>query len=141
MFLTKTGQSLCLHSPRPLAKMVSQTATPMHLLLGPSKDALRNEFVGKSLDGIRTPALVIDRSLFAKNCAGMHQRAEEWGASFRAHLKTHKVCIRCRVQRLSIVHDTIVKSDIRGIKITTCLRPGPFSCCSRINITGGLVSC
>ncbi|EKM83905.1 hypothetical protein AGABI1DRAFT_66972 [Agaricus bisporus var. burnettii JB137-S8] len=81
--------------------MVSQTATPLHLLLGPIKDALRNDFVGKSLDGIRTPALVIDRSLFAKNCASMHQRAEEWGATFRAHLKTHKTTEGSRLQLVS----------------------------------------
>lgn len=72
-------------------KMVSQTTTPIDLLLGPSKDALKSKFVGKSLDGIRTPAFIVDRSLFAKNCASMHKRAEEWGATFRAHLKTHKV--------------------------------------------------
>lgn len=71
--------------------MVPQTSTPYHLLLRPNKDALRSEFVGKSLDGIRTPALIIDRHQFAKNCASMHQRAMEWGATFRAHLKTHKV--------------------------------------------------
>lgn len=76
-----------------LQKMVSQSTTPIELLLGPSKDALRSQFVGKSLDGIRTPAFIVDRSLFAKNCAGMHKRAEEWGATFRAHLKTHKVRI------------------------------------------------
>ena len=73
--------------------MVIQTTTPYHLLLNPNKDTLRNEFLGKLVDTVRTPALVIDRDVFAQNCAQMHRRALEWGASFRAHLKTHKVCI------------------------------------------------
>ncbi|KAF5356085.1 hypothetical protein D9756_003737 [Leucocoprinus leucothites] len=81
--------------------MVTQTTTPYHLLLGPSKAALRNEFLGKSLDIVRTPALVIDRNVFAQNCAQMHRRASEWGANFRAHLKTHKTTEGTRLQLVS----------------------------------------
>lgn len=55
------------------------------------KDALVNEFSGRSLEELRTPAFVIDRAVFAKNCAKMHHNAKKWGAKFRAHLKTHKV--------------------------------------------------
>jgi D-serine deaminase-like pyridoxal phosphate-dependent protein len=40
---------------------------------------------------LRTPAFIIDRAVFAKNCARMHANAKEWGAAFRAHIKTHKV--------------------------------------------------
>jgi len=72
--------------------MITQTTTPYHLLLSPSKVALRDEFLEKPVDVIRTPAFVIDRDVFAQNCTQMHRRASEWGASFRAHLKTHKVC-------------------------------------------------
>ncbi|KXN90059.1 D-serine dehydratase [Leucoagaricus sp. SymC.cos] len=81
--------------------MVTQTTTPYHLLLGPSQDLLRSEFVGKTLDTVRTPAFTIDRDVFAKNCAQMHQRATEWGASFRAHLKTHKTTEGTRLQLIS----------------------------------------
>jgi D-serine ammonia-lyase len=48
-------------------------------------------FKGKPIDSLRTPYIVIDRAIFAENCAKMHQRAKEWGTNFRAHLKTHKV--------------------------------------------------
>ncbi|KAG2023651.1 hypothetical protein CC2G_001282 [Coprinopsis cinerea AmutBmut pab1-1] len=54
---------------------------------------LRERFVGKSIDDadlVRTPALIIDRGVFEANCAGMMKKAREWGAEFRAHLKTHK---------------------------------------------------
>ncbi|KAF8898779.1 putative serine dehydratase domain-containing protein [Infundibulicybe gibba] len=64
----------------------------------PSKEALRQAFVGKSLDDLRTPALVIDRKLFALNCARMHNNAKTWGAEFRAHLKTHKTEEGSRLQ-------------------------------------------
>jgi len=71
--------------------MVFQSETPFHLLNRPDKTALRDVFLGKSIDNLRTPALIVDRTLFAENCASMHKKAREWGASFRAHLKTHKV--------------------------------------------------
>ena len=47
---------------------VPQTYTPHQLLARSEKDALAKEFVGKNLRELRTPALVIDRSVFASNC-------------------------------------------------------------------------
>jgi len=69
---------------------ILQTKTPLHFL-NPSKDALVTEFVGKPLNALRTPAFVVDRAVFAKNCRKMHENARDWGATFRGHLKTHKV--------------------------------------------------
>jgi hypothetical protein len=71
----------------------SQTRTPLHLTSRPQKSALIAEFAGKHLQELRTPALVIDRHVFSKNCAKMHANAAGYGAAFRAHLKTHKVTI------------------------------------------------
>ena len=76
-----------------MTTLPTQTTTPHSFLELSSKDALAKEFVGKPLEALRTPAFVIDRAVFAKNCARMHENAEQWGASFRAHLKTHKVLI------------------------------------------------
>ncbi|KAF8168133.1 putative serine dehydratase domain-containing protein [Crassisporium funariophilum] len=81
--------------------MIHQSETPYKVLLKPDKDALLGEFLGKSVDVLRTPAMVIDRKLFAKNCAGMHRKAKDWGASFRAHLKTHKTSEGTRLQLVS----------------------------------------
>jgi hypothetical protein len=72
---------------------ITQTSTPYRLSSLPQKDALNEEFIGKVLNEIRTPALVIDRAVFASNCARMHEKARQWGAGFRAHLKTHKVSL------------------------------------------------
>lgn len=69
---------------------ILQTKTPLHFL-NPDKDALVADFVGKPLNALRTPAFIVDRAVFAENCRKMHENARNWGATFRAHLKTHKV--------------------------------------------------
>ncbi|KAF9044569.1 hypothetical protein BDZ89DRAFT_1059048 [Hymenopellis radicata] len=86
--------------------MTVQTKTPIDFLALPSKDILVKEFVGKSLDGLRTPAFIIDRGIFAENCAKMHKKAEAWGAGFRAHLKTHKTAEGTRLQLASSANTT-----------------------------------
>lgn len=69
-----------------------QSAVQTKTYQGPlQKQALLNEFAGKPLKALRTPAMIIDRGVFARNCASMHEKAVQWGAKFRAHLKTHKV--------------------------------------------------
>ncbi|KAI0052860.1 hypothetical protein FA95DRAFT_1532211 [Auriscalpium vulgare] len=82
------------------------TTTPHALALLPSKDALVAEFRGKFLKDLRTPAFVIDRAVFAKNCARMHENAVGWGAGFRAHLKTHKTAEGTRMQLVSSANKT-----------------------------------
>jgi len=72
-------------------KMPAQTLTPLELVGSPDKDALLAQFKHKSLDTLRTPALLIDRKIFAANAARMHANARDWGTQLRAHLKTHKV--------------------------------------------------
>lgn len=74
-----------------MATLPVQTRTPDQLLLRPDKQSLLAAFRGQKLDALRTPAAVIDRAVFARNCARMLESASQWGASFRAHVKTHKV--------------------------------------------------
>ncbi|EGN92534.1 hypothetical protein SERLA73DRAFT_172763 [Serpula lacrymans var. lacrymans S7.3] len=50
--------------------------------------------------------MVVDRAIFADNCARMHQNARDWGANFRAHLKTHKTTEGTRLQLVSNVDKT-----------------------------------
>ncbi|KAJ7637085.1 putative serine dehydratase domain-containing protein [Roridomyces roridus] len=77
---------------------IPQTHTPYALANLPQKDRLTEQFVGKSLESLRTPAMVIDRSLFRQNCKRMLQNASDWGASLRSHLKTHKTVEGTRLQ-------------------------------------------
>ncbi|KAH9044455.1 putative serine dehydratase domain-containing protein [Lactarius pseudohatsudake] len=79
----------------------SQTRTPFHLVNRSQRSALVAEFTGKRLRELRTPALVIDRAVFAKNCDKMHANATGYGAEFRAHLKTHKTVEGTRLQLVS----------------------------------------
>lgn len=71
-----------------------QSRTPYHISGKPEKQDLVDEYKGKNLDALRTPALIIDRAVFARNCAKMHEHAKALGARFRAHIKSHKVRIR-----------------------------------------------
>ncbi|KAG8219781.1 hypothetical protein J3R82DRAFT_753 [Butyriboletus roseoflavus] len=52
--------------PSEVMEGIKQTHTPWQLLT-PNKDALVKEFVGKPLDELRTPALVVDRAAFKDN--------------------------------------------------------------------------
>ena len=80
-------------------EMMSQSETMHKTSFQPDKDALLENYLGKSLETLRTPAMIIDRRLFAQNCSSMHLKAREWGASFRAHLKTHKVGLDLNTHR------------------------------------------
>ncbi len=114
-----------------------QTKTPCNLGGKPDKEALINEFKGKPLNALRTPAAVIDRAVFAQNCAKMHENAKQWGASFRAHVKTHKV-IASR-----LVHDLNAHalSDSRGHKTPARFQGRPNRRRCRVHIVGGSRNC
>lgn len=43
-----------------------------------------------SFSELQTPALLIDLDVVERNCSRMLQRADEWGARLRPHVKTHK---------------------------------------------------
>ncbi|KAG8726123.1 hypothetical protein FRC12_023681 [Ceratobasidium sp. 428] len=83
-----------------------QTLTPYAYTNLPDKTALIAEFQGKNLNQLRTPAMVIDRSTFADNCARMHDRAAHLGTLFRAHVKTHKTVEGTRLQLKSSSAET-----------------------------------
>jgi len=71
-----------------LAPMAYQNDNSEYLHL---QSRLRREYVGVSLSDVPTPAFIVDRKIFAENCAKMQKKAREWGTEFRAHVKTHKV--------------------------------------------------
>ncbi|KAM0746362.1 hypothetical protein T439DRAFT_319020 [Meredithblackwellia eburnea MCA 4105] len=77
---------------------ITQTSTPFQETLLPSKAALTAAFVGKKLTDLRTPAAIVDRSLFENNCNIMAEKTEQLGITFRAHVKTHKTTEGLRYQ-------------------------------------------
>ncbi|CAK9779633.1 hypothetical protein CC85DRAFT_280780 [Cutaneotrichosporon oleaginosum] len=72
--------------------------TPLELMRLPLVSALRDEFVGRPLSSLRTPALLIDRVAFKENCAQMGAKVDALGLRFRAHIKTHKTPEGTRLQ-------------------------------------------
>ncbi|KAH9898339.1 hypothetical protein C8Q73DRAFT_834352 [Cubamyces lactineus] len=94
-----------------------QSRTPYHISGKPEKQDLVDEYKGKNLDALRTPALIIDRAVFARNCAKMHEHAKAVGARFRAHVKSHKTPEGTRLQLLSNADEThsIVVSTVMEV--------------------------
>lgn len=56
-----------------------------------TKAQLREQFVGKNIRDVSTPAAVLDVSIVKRNCQRMLDSCHALGFGFRAHVKTHKV--------------------------------------------------
>lgn len=65
----------------------------------PSKAALQERFVGKTLHEVPTPSIVLDLAKLEVNCQRMIDAAEKNGIGWRAHIKTHKVSLFCHFSR------------------------------------------
>ncbi|KAH9944334.1 uncharacterized protein BXZ73DRAFT_39476 [Epithele typhae] len=103
------------HQVNPL--IPKQSRTPYHISGKPEKQDLVDEYKGKNLNALRTPALVIDRAVFARNCTKVHQIAKSLGAKFRAHVKSHKTPEGTRLQLNSNADEThsIVVSTVMEV--------------------------
>jgi len=138
---------------------IVQTKTPFHISAKPQKQELVDEYKGKPLNALRTPALVIDRAKFAQNCAAMHEHAKAWGASFRAHVKSHKtvegtslqlsssagqthaivvstVMEACEVIRDGLTADGTVKDILYGLPIAVNKIKDLSALCDQVSVNG-----
>jgi hypothetical protein len=61
----------------------------------PSKDVLCEQFRGQSILDVPTPAAVIDVACVRNNCEQMLHACDVLDLEWRAHVKTHKVCLLC----------------------------------------------
>ncbi|BEJ11002.1 hypothetical protein CspHIS471_0104240 [Cutaneotrichosporon sp. HIS471] len=77
---------------------ITSSFTPLELLRLPLASALRDEFIGRPISSLRTPAVIIDRAAFKENCAQMGAKVDGLGMRFRAHIKTHKTPEGTRLQ-------------------------------------------
>lgn len=64
--------------------------------LNPSRDSLREFYVGKNIHNVPKPALILDRAIMRRHCRSLNKAADTLGVGFRAHVKTHKVRISAR---------------------------------------------
>ena len=72
------------------------TTSPLwsfHLALAKQQDQLRQELVGKHLNELRTPTLVIDRTVVKRNCERLGNIKTRHNINVRVHIKSHKVII------------------------------------------------
>ncbi|GAN11723.1 alanine racemase [Mucor ambiguus] len=96
--------------------MVYQTATPESFLddyRTQMKAKLVKEMVGKKLDQLRTPSLVINKSILQKNCQKLSKIATGLKSTrIRVHVKTHKSVEGARIQLENAQTDAIVVSTL-----------------------------
>lgn len=64
------------------------TFTPLSLLPLPDRSALTSQFVGKNVKSLRTPALIVDRTVFKENSEKVTKEAYKRGLKFRVHVKS-----------------------------------------------------
>jgi D-serine ammonia-lyase len=57
------------------------------------KEQLKREYVGKTLLELPTPAALLDLGKLRRNCARMLEVVDALELRWRAHIKTHKVCL------------------------------------------------
>lgn len=60
-------------------------------LRAPAVDELRKFYVGKTINNVPKPAVVVDVAKAKRHCQSMLDAAKALGVGFRAHVKTHKV--------------------------------------------------
>ncbi|KAJ4348175.1 uncharacterized protein N0V89_009547 [Didymosphaeria variabile] len=64
----------------------------------PSLASLQLQYLGKKLEDLSTPAVVLDRAVVKKNCDAMLDVCEKLGVGFRAHVKSHKTLELSKLQ-------------------------------------------
>lgn len=60
--------------------------------------SLVKQYVGKKVQDLPTPAIVLDRSKIIRNCNAMLQVCQELDVGFRAHVKSHKTLELAKLQ-------------------------------------------
>ncbi|KAK4504196.1 hypothetical protein PRZ48_005112 [Zasmidium cellare] len=64
----------------------------------PPIEELRQYYVGKSINEVPKPAVILDRAKVKRHCDSLLRAIEALGAEFRAHVKTHKTIEGARLQ-------------------------------------------
>ncbi|XP_077862196.1 uncharacterized protein LOC144343563, partial [Saccoglossus kowalevskii] len=52
--------------------------------------AVGASYIGKSVESLMTPALILDKERLKNNASTMLAKAQEYGVQLRPHMKTHK---------------------------------------------------
>ncbi|PWY75506.1 hypothetical protein BO70DRAFT_364050 [Aspergillus heteromorphus CBS 117.55] len=63
-----------------------------------SQEELKRFYLGKHIDSVPKPAVVLDIAIIKRHCASMLEAAKSLDVGFRAHVKTHKTPQLARLQ-------------------------------------------
>ncbi|KAI8380995.1 uncharacterized protein BYT42DRAFT_494563 [Radiomyces spectabilis] len=95
--------------------LVTQTNTPL-LSFYPEwkqwKSVLCKDLIGKRLQDLRTPQLVIDRTILQRNCERLNFLTDKYGIKVRVHIKSHKTIEATELQLQGARTDAIVVSTL-----------------------------
>ncbi|KAI9366621.1 hypothetical protein BD770DRAFT_376640 [Pilaira anomala] len=94
---------------------VAQTTTPLLSFYshhGQTKASLVESMVGKKLNELRTPSLVIDREILKRNCNKLACIKSDLNTKVRVHVKTHKTVEGTRIQLEGANSNAIVVSTM-----------------------------
>ena len=61
----------------------------------PDIGQLRKFYVGKHIDEVPKPAVILDRGKMKRHCESLSRAISVLGVDLRAHVKTHKVKLIC----------------------------------------------
>ncbi|KAM0490865.1 hypothetical protein ACHAP8_011174 [Fusarium lateritium] len=64
----------------------------------PPIEELRQFYVGKNVNDVPKPAVVLDKARIGRHCKSMLDSVDALGLGFRAHVKTHKTIEAARIQ-------------------------------------------
>lgn len=76
------------------------------------KGELVKSMVGKRLDEVRTPSLIVDKTILEQNCNKLSQITTALDTKVRVHVKTHKTIEGTRVQLSGAKSSAIVVSTL-----------------------------
>lgn len=102
-----------------IPKAPNPSLTAPLLYPNPSEAALKLQYVGKKIQEIQAPAVVIDAAVVRRNCKLMLDTVQKLGVGFRAHVKTHKTTELTKLQvgeasqRVNLVASTV--SEIENL--------------------------
>ncbi|CAO3647918.1 unnamed protein product [Mucor hiemalis] len=74
--------------------------------------------VGKKLDEVRTPSLIIDRTILERNCNKLSQIPTALDTKVRVHVKTHKTVEGTRIQLEELTQSNLLQDVLLGFPIT-----------------------
>lgn len=92
---TPTTNNISTHDYR-YTKMAD--INPLSAYPLPTRASLLSQYLGKRLEDLPTPAVVLDRAIIRRNCDAMLNICAELKVGFRAHVKSHKTLELSKMQ-------------------------------------------